>query len=181
MLGLVFSIYYLIKVKNKNKLFEQRFNELMQAPLLENSNNEEQIIQIKNNQEEKTIDLPIEMIKDILKKLSEFENKKGYLRLNLKQTDLAREFASNSSYLSKIINFYKEKNFSQYINDMRIDYAISRLKKDKKFRRYTIKAISEEVGFSNSESFAKAFYTKTGLQPSYFIKKIEETKNKLSA
>lgn len=181
MLGLVFSIYYLIKVKNKNKLFEQRFNELMQAPLLENSNNGEQIIQIKNNQEEKTIDLPIEMIKDILKKLSEFENKKGYLRLNLKQTDLAREFASNSSYLSKIINFYKEKNFSQYINDMRIDYAISRLKKDKKFRRYTIKAISEEVGFSNSESFAKAFYTKTGLQPSYFIKKIEETKNKLSA
>ncbi|UUF16671.1 MULTISPECIES: helix-turn-helix domain-containing protein [Flavobacterium] len=181
MLGLVFSIYYLIKVKNKNKLFEQRFNELMQAPLLENSNNEEQIIQIKNNQEEKTIDLPIEMIKDILKKLSEFENKKGYLRLNLKQTDLAREFSSNSSYLSKIINFYKEKNFSQYINDMRIDYAITRLKKDKKFRRYTIKAISEEVGFSNSESFAKAFYTKTGLQPSYFIKKIEETKNKLSA
>ncbi|TEB41336.1 AraC family transcriptional regulator, partial [Flavobacterium circumlabens] len=81
------------------------------------------------------------------------------------------------SYLSKIINFYKGKNFSQYINDMRIIYAITKIKSDKKFRMYTIKAISEEVGFSNSESFAKAFYNNTGLQPSYFIKKIEENES----
>jgi AraC-like DNA-binding protein len=76
--------------------------------------------------------------------------------------------------LSKTINHYKGKNFTQYLNDLRITYIINKLKVDKKIRKYTIKAIAEEVGFSNSESFAKAFFNKTGLQPSYFIKKIED-------
>lgn len=178
-LGLAFAAFYVIKVKKRNKNFEKRFSELMETPVVEKSNNLEELNEIKQDQEEKekAIDLPIEMVNEILKKLSEFESNKKYLLPNLKQTDLAKQFGSNSSYLSKIINFYKGKNFSQYINDMRIDYAVNKLKKDKKFRKYTIKAISEEVGFNNSESFAKAFYNNTGLQPSYFIKKIEEKEN----
>lgn len=174
LIGIVLSIYYAIKIKNRKIFFEKRFNELMEAPLLDNSSSEV-VIAIKSQEEENEIDLPLEIVNQIMKKLVEFENKHGYLMPNLKQTDLAKEFGSNSSYLSKIINFYKGKNFSQYINDMRIIYAINKIKSDKKFRMYTIKAISEEVGFSNSESFAKAFYNNTGLQPSYFIKKIEES------
>lgn len=179
-LGLGFSFFYIIKVKKRNRIFKKRFSELMETTTLEKLDNLNELNEIKKNHEEKekTIDLPIEMVNEILKKLHEFETNKKYLLPNLKQTDLAKQFDSNSTYLSKIINFYKGKNFSQYINDMRIDYAINKLKKDKKFRKYTIKAISEEVGFNNSESFAKAFYNNTGLQPSYFIKKIEEKENK---
>ncbi|KFF06350.1 helix-turn-helix transcriptional regulator [Flavobacterium reichenbachii] len=182
MMGLTFSILYAAKVRNRNKIFEKNFSELMDDQFLENTSHEQKITDLKNEAEdqeekEKSIDLPFEMVNQILAKLSEFENNKGYLLPNLKQTDLAREFSTNSSYLSKIINFYKGKNFSQYINDMRINHAVNRLKNDKKFRKYTIKAISEEVGFSNSESFAKAFYNNTGIQPSYFIKKIEEKEN----
>ncbi|WP_428229083.1 helix-turn-helix domain-containing protein [Flavobacterium sp.] len=179
-LGLAFCVFYVIKIKKRNRNFEKRFSELMETPLIEKLDNTEALNEIEENQEEKekAIDLPIEMVNEILKKLSEFETNKRYLLPNLKQTDLAKQLGSNSSYLSKIINFYKGKNFSQYINDMRIEYAVNKLIKDKKFRKYTIKAISEEVGFNNSESFAKAFYNNTGLQPSYFIKKIEEKENK---
>jgi AraC-like DNA-binding protein len=92
--------------------------------------------------------------------LTVFEKDQNYLLSNLKLNNLAKQFETNSSYLSKTINHYKGKNFSQYLNDLRIDFAIKKLKEDKKFRKYTIKAISEDVGFSNSESFAKAFYTK---------------------
>ncbi|WP_264530525.1 helix-turn-helix domain-containing protein [Flavobacterium sp. N502540] len=176
MLGLGFSIFYVIKVRERSKKSEERFRHLMEKPILESTENNAQLIETneKQNEKEKAMDLPVEMVNEILKKLSEFESNKGYLASNLKQTDLAKQLATNSSYLSKVINFHKSKNFSQYINDMRINYAVNKLKKDKKFRKYTIKAISEEVGFSNSESFSKAFYNNTGLQPSYFIKKIEE-------
>lgn len=87
---------------------------------------------------------------------------------------MQKKLETNSTYLSKTINQYKNKNFSQYINDLRIEDTITRLREDKKFRNYSIKAIAEEVGFSNSESFSKAFFKKTGYQPSYFIKNGEQ-------
>ena len=37
-----------------------------------------------------------------------------------------------------------------------------------------IKLSINEIGFNNTESFSKAFYRKTGIYPSYFIKEIEK-------
>ncbi|TEB40398.1 hypothetical protein D0809_30805, partial [Flavobacterium circumlabens] len=37
LIGIVLAIYYAIKIKNRKIFFEQRFNELMEAPLLDNS------------------------------------------------------------------------------------------------------------------------------------------------
>jgi AraC-like DNA-binding protein len=177
-IGLVFSLYYLAKTKREKQLFQERFKVLM-----EQSKNE--VIQVTDTildttiveyNKTKSFDLPKDIEKDLLQKLASFEKEQGYLVMNLKLTDLTKQFDTNSSYLSKTINHFKDKNFSQYLNDLRITYVLKHLKEDKKFRKYTIKAIAEEVGFSNAESFAKAFYNKTGLQPSYFIKKIEESK-----
>lgn len=143
-------------------------------PLLEFTDNKDQNIksQKKDIPNKKKIDLATDTVDQILKKLADFETNKGYLCPNLKLTNLAKEFSSNNSYLSKIINFHKGKNFSQYINDMRITYVENRLRKDKRFRKYTIKAISEEAGFSNTEAFSHAFYKKTGLKPTHFIKSL---------
>ena len=68
------------------------------------------------------------------------------------------------------------KNFSQYINDLRIDYAMNHLLQDAKMRKYTIKAIAEECGYRNSESFSKAFFKRNGIYPSYYIKQLEKNK-----
>jgi AraC-like DNA-binding protein len=164
---LSFSVYYLVKTKKEKQLFEKRFYQLINKT--DSDRTTEFIVE---DNELKTLDLPI--AKELLKKLTAFEKEEGYLKLNLKLSDLSKSFDTNNSYLSKTINHYKGKNFSQYLNDLRINYTINKLKKEKKFRKYTIKAISEEVGFNNSESFAKAFYNNTGLQPSYFIKKLQE-------
>lgn len=107
----------------------------------------------------------------LLKKLDTFELEKGYLRPDIKLGELSKIFKTNSSYLSKTINLYKGKNFNQYLNDLRINYAISKLDQDKIFRKYTIKAMAEEVGFKNPDSFVDAFINKTGEQPNCFIKK----------
>jgi AraC-like DNA-binding protein len=177
-IGLVFSLYYLVKTKREKQLFEERFKVLMEQPKNEVIQVTDTILDttIVEYNKIKSFDLPKDIEKDLLQKLASFEKEQGYLVMNLKLTDLTKQFDTNSSYLSKTINHFKDKNFSQYLNDLRITYVLKHLKEDKKFRKYTIKAIAEEVGFSNAESFAKAFYNKTGLQPSYFIKKIEESK-----
>lgn len=174
-IGLSFSLFFLFKTKKEKQIYEERFNTIMKQPKddLVQTQDIEIFATIKEDETAKSFDLPKEISKDLLQKLTVFEKDLNYLLPNLKLNDLAKQFETNSSYLSKTINHYKSKNFSQYLNDLRIDFTIKKLKEDKKFRRYTIKAISEEVGFSNSESFSKTFYTKTGLQPSYFIKKIE--------
>ena len=56
-----------------------------------------------------------------------------------------------------------------------IEFKINKIENDRKFRSYTIKAISEEVGFNNPESFSKAFFRIKKIQPSEFIRKIQET------
>lgn len=93
---------------------------------------------------------------------------------------LAKNMGTNSNYLSKIINFHKGDNFSTYLSDLRIEYTIEALQKQSKLREYTIKTIAHEVGFGNTESFTKAFYKKTGLYPSYFIKQLKKNNSKES-
>ncbi len=110
----------------------------------------------------------------LLAQLEQFERNKGYIKPNINAKDLAKSFDSNSSYLSVVINTYKQKSISQYINDLRIDFAIQKLKADPKFRKYTIKAIAQEAGFNTAEAFSKAFYKKAKIYPSYFIKSLEK-------
>ncbi|WP_299246076.1 AraC family transcriptional regulator [uncultured Aquimarina sp.] len=140
---------------------------------------EKSSVNTKNNIEAdtKTIDIPENIIKEILEKLTQFEDKNRFLARNLTITALAKKLNTNSKYLSKIINHYKQKRFSVYINELRIDYVIKQLKENPKFKLYSIKAIARELGYNNDRAFSKAFYQKTGMYPSYFIKLLEKENN----
>ncbi|MFH6994184.1 helix-turn-helix domain-containing protein [Flavobacterium sp. FlaQc-48] len=115
-----------------------------------------------------------ELVEQILKKLNQFEITKGYLLSNITVQSLSDTFETNSKYVSKVVNTYKEKTFIQYINDLRIEYALQSLKKDPKLQKYTIQALAIEFGFNNAESFSTAFYKKSGIKPVYFIKQLEK-------
>ncbi len=88
---------------------------------------------------------------------------------------MAASFNTNYKYLSKVINLYKEKRFPNYINDLRVVYAFTELKTNKKFRKYTIKAIAKECGFKSAESFSKCFYNKYRIYPSFYLKQLDKS------
>src|SRR6056297_256075 len=111
-------------------------------------------------------------MKRIIEKINELEDKNYYLRLDLTASSLAKKLKTNTTYLSKIINIHYQKNFTTYINDLRIDYVIDRLKKDNLFRRYSIHSLANEVGFKSKESFNAAFKKRTGVLPSALIKEL---------
>jgi len=116
-------------------------------------------------------------MKRIIEKLNELEDKNYYLRMDLTASSLAKKLKTNTTYLSKIINIHYQKNFTTYINDLRIDFVINRLKENNLFRRYTIQSLANEVGFKSKESFNTAFKKRTGVLPSALIKELTKQSN----
>lgn len=128
--------------------------------------------QRSDNMLKDNIDLDEDLINSILIKLKSFEDKKEFLNPNISLTFLSKKIKTNSRYLSKVINYSNKKTFIHYVNDLRIEYVINRLKEDISFRKYTVEAIGKEAGFKTSRAFSEGFKKKTGLYPSYFISKL---------
>lgn len=111
---------------------------------------------------------------NIATKLKEFIGEKRFLQHDVSVSNWATAMDSNSKYLSRYINHHEQKTFTAYITDLRIAYVIEALKTNPALRRYAITGLAEEIGFNNAQSFSKAFYKKTGLYPSYFIRQLEK-------
>lgn len=162
-IALAFTLWFY----KKQRIYKERFNELLLIDQKEALNKET----IKKPSDE-LHSISNEVVNSVLMALEEFENSHSFLDNSITLNSLSKTFNTNSNYLSKIINFYKKQNFSSYISDLRIDYCIQQLLTNKTYRKYSIKALSFELGFNNVESFSKAFYKKTGIYPSYFISKL---------
>jgi AraC-like DNA-binding protein len=162
-------VFYMFK---KQKRDQHNFKKLL---LTHESKIEAQNVVKKEEKKDVSILTPSLTIKqdkkeEILKKFKQFEHDLGFLNNNCNLDDLSKQFNSNSAYLSKIVNAYKGVNFSTYINDLRIGYAVKKLQEDKLYLTHSIEGIAKEVGFNTAESFSKAFFAKTGIKPSYFIR-----------
>ncbi|MEW7290166.1 helix-turn-helix domain-containing protein [Aquimarina sp. 2304DJ70-9] len=156
-------------VVRKNLIYKKRFQSLINQKNNGSKNTHDEQLKLAT----KNTNLPEELVKEVLERLEAFEQSKKFLKEKYTLNSLAKELNTNSSYLSKIINETKQINFANYLNDLKIEVALDRLTNEKKFRAYTIKTIASEVGFNTAQSFSLAFYKKTGIYPSYFIKQIE--------
>ncbi len=166
------SIILIILLFNysKNRTYKKRYNQL-----LINISNKDNKEHNKETSKIKEIGISEDIVDTVLSQLKNFESNKAYLHNDLTLTKLSQEFKTNSKYISKIINYHKEKSFVNYVNELRIHYITEKIKNDPKFRNYTLLALAREVGFKTSESFTKAFYKINGISPSYFIKELGST------
>lgn len=82
---------------------------------------------------------------------------------------LASLVASNTSYVSQIINEVYDKNFHTLLGEARIKLACNRLC-DKKYEHLTIEGIAQELGFKSRTNFISVFKKVTGLTPSEYRK-----------
>ncbi|GAA4273526.1 AraC family transcriptional regulator [Aquimarina gracilis] len=157
----------------KRVTYKRRFDELYNS----NSSEKKTVTKKMNSKESNSLGISEEIVNGILSELEKFEANQGFLKPNIVTNDLAKKMNTNSKYLSRVVNHYRNKNFSMYINELRIDYCIEKLKTDKKFMNYTVKAIAREIGFNSTDAFSKSFYKIKGIQPSYFIRELEKQQN----
>lgn len=187
-IGLLVLLYLYKKSKNSEKRHREIAQKLIHS--IEEKNNaftepEPNVIitdisdkKISFNQiESKSKSIPEDVVQFILKGLENFETKQQFLKKGITLSSLAKTLKTNSAYLSDVINTYKEKNFASYLNDLRINYALTRLVHDKKFRSYKLSVISEELGYNNEQAFSIAFKKKTGTTLSIYIKEVEKSHN----
>ena len=169
-LGLFFVILYLIKERKKNT---KKFENLL-AKMNVDSEAELQIVDTKDSdlEEKSSADVNEEITKQILNGLEKLKEQEYYLKQECNSYNVAKKIKTNTSYLSKVINSHFQKNFNTYINDLRINYAIVRLKNDSRFRSFSIQSIAEELGYKSADSFTKYFKQDTGLNPSFYIKQL---------
>ena len=160
-------IFYFKKQRTNKKVF----NELLaKINTLESQKKETKLIPVVV----KDMYIDDEKINQVIKGLERLEKQQFFLNADCSLHSMSKKIKTNTAYLSKIINTHKMKNFNDYINDLRIDYVLKRLKDDKKFRLFSIKSIATEVGYKSDYSFSKHFKIKTGLNPSYYIKNINK-------
>ena len=172
-LGLLFLLLRFYRLRKKDEL---RFNLLMnKLNTIEQTKPVQPIVDSKDTvlEEKSTNEISEEIKTQIIDGLKYLEEKEYFLSVDCNSYNVAKKIKTNTTYLSKVLNMEFEKNFNTYINDLRINYAIVRLKNDRQFRSYSIQAIAEELGYKSGDSFAKYFKLHTQLNPSFYIKQLK--------
>ena len=169
---LLLAIQYFRRQRSNRKKFNDLMNQITVLEAQENLAKESML-------DAKEVSIDDEKVAKILKKLNELEEKEYFLRPDCNLNTIAKKIKTNTTYLSKIIHTYKNKSVKDYFNDLRIEYVLKRIKDDRKFRSFSIKSIANEIGYKSDNSFTKHFKSKTGINPSYYIKNIEKLEEQL--
>ncbi len=131
--------------------------------------------QIEKESEEEQPQLSVEKIAEIKEKLIVLEaGKKFYQAKGYAIRDLAKDTGIPSYLLTIYINRVLETNFSDFINERRVEEC-ARLMEKGSFTHFTLEGLAETCGFSNRNSFLSAFKKFKGMTPSAFKKTLKES------
>lgn len=173
-----FLLYMIFKNYKSKKVIEARFSsvlneyrERVEELKKKNATLEQESQSIQSLSQGLTLDEEKEA--EILKKLKDIELKKVFLNQDFTLQFVAKKIKTNTTYLSYIVNKNFGKSFSEYANELKINYVINEMISNTKYRKYSTQAIAESVGYKNATSFARSFNKKTGLSPVQFAQKLD--------
>lgn len=167
----IYSFYYYYKnQKEKHYRFLKIIQDLKESKISEIS-----ILQIDKTEPQPKQTLDEELIEKIAIGLKKLEQKETFLDPNFKLAFVAKKLNTNTAYLSQYFNQVTQKTFSEYTQELRIHYVLQKLKDAPYFRKYTLQAIAEEVGYKDANTLVRVFKKQTGLSPNYYIEKLENT------
>ncbi|WGH75837.1 helix-turn-helix domain-containing protein [Tenacibaculum tangerinum] len=109
--------------------------------------------------------------------LNEFKNVQqnlDFLKCDFSINSIAEKLNTNTTYVSFVFNRHHDEPFKKYCTKLKINYVVKKLKDDKRFRKYSVQAIGEEIGYTNASAFARAFKKHVGVTPSVFLKDLED-------
>jgi len=113
----------------------------------------------------------------ILKNIEIFEKSQCYLNKDISLNSVAAELGINHRYLSYVINKHKRKDFASYINELRVNYIVDRLRNNPDYLKYKISYLADQSGFSSHSRFTITFKRITGVAPLVFITYIQKEQN----
>lgn len=170
--GVVYSFYYYYKIqKEKHYRFVKIIQNLRESKTIANKRLEIDKTEIQPKQA-----IDDELIEKIASGLKKIEQKEIFLDPNFKLAFVAKKLNTNTAYLSQYFNQVMQKTFSEYMQELRIQYILQKLIDTPQYRKYTLQAIAEEIGYKDANTFVRVFKKQTGLSPNYYIEKLENSK-----
>lgn len=169
------SIFFINQKRKNEKLLYHNFISNLEKQEAKEIFEPKEIIQPEIEQKEKTtFSVPSSAEAMILEKLEKFEASNKFTNPKLSVASLAVMFKTNPTYLSETIKKHKEKNFNNYLNELRINYISKQILERPEFLNYKISYLAEEAGFSSHSSFTTVFKNITGISPSAFLREAEK-------
>lgn len=111
-----------------------------------------------------------EKVEGIKKRLLEYmDEKKPYLNSELKRQDVASGIKCTPDELSQVLNLYLNTNFTDFVNQYRVEEFIVRVK-DGSSSKYTLVSVAEQCGFNSRSSFFRSFKKIKGKTPLEYMK-----------
>lgn len=109
----------------------------------------------EEEEEEEETYVPDSMHQKILPAFNQVvDEKKLFLRKNLRVDDVATLASTNRTYISRILKEEYNCNFWTYINQKRIEYAKEQFRQDPTL---TVETLFERCGFTHNTAFSRAF------------------------
>ena len=117
--------------------------------------------------------LPEKTKEEIIKKLEDFEASHEFLDKDMSFPVLIGRINTNSRYLREVLRTKKRKDYTGYINDLRINYVVNKLETDQKYLSYKISYLADEAGFSTHSKFSENFKRLKKVSPSEYIARLK--------
>ena len=118
----------------------------------------------KGNEEQFISQADEENLKARFEKLMVTE--KLFLKQGIRVSDIATRLNTNRTYISKLVNETYDMSFSDYINNLRIEYSKQYLLTHTEVRQSDI---ASYLGFPNASAFNNIFKKKTGVTPKIWL------------
>lgn len=168
LLVLIFGVVQL----SRNSSRQKRYNEILKY--LESNNDPIVLATVSAKKQTAKNLIPTETEQQILSRLKKFEASVKFTNKEMSLAMLAASLDTNTKYLSEVINRHYHDNFNTYINKLRINYIMDKLKSEPAYLNYKISYLAAESGFSSHSSFATIFKSITGIAPTTFIDFLKE-------
>lgn len=183
---LVISVSFLILIilvfffynRNRNKKIQQKFEIIIEnLRLAEESNKGISTSIIETRQPESMSEVPQKIMSDdkeeeLLNKLNDFENSTFFTEKGFTMSKMESRLSSNRRYINYILQKNKNKNFTDYIQGLRIKYIVEKLVNNPEYLNYKISHLAELSGFSNHSRFTQIFKKELEISPSEFINQL---------
>jgi hypothetical protein len=181
-IGILVIIIVSISEKRKTKSIQKQIDFYSkQQDFIKKIDENKTVIESKSEKTDSDISKKTPLISkekemDILARLEEFEKSEKFLSKEMSLAVLAGQLETNTKYLSEVINKYKEKNYNNYINELRINYVAYLLKTDSAYLNYKVSYLAEKAGFSSHSAFTTVFKSVTGISPNTYIQQLTQNK-----
>lgn len=132
--------------------------------------------EIKNHNpkslEESYNKIPAELVAGIRQRLDKFVTTEAFLNKDMTRPSLAKYLKSNPTYVGTVIQYDIHKTCNDFINDLRINYIVTKLQTDPRYLGYSLDGLASEAGFKSTKGFNKSFRRNLHMSPSEFLKQL---------